>query len=206
MPADSGQQFLSFQPRHQPKEAALLPLHLRGPELCPELGMASPEHSRTSLPLALKESQAFKLKSVHRFMLHTHTHTHTHTHIPPGFLSLHSSFTRAAGTGSLGIGASLTADSTSDPSQIASSASTEILSSLRHKPGPADAGQSSEASQCKGTTREHKGPGLGTGYWQSGHFTCCLGARDELWTCQSWAGLILHQKGQASRSKEACGY
>lgn len=140
------------------------------------------------------------------FLTHTHTRAHTHTHTHTGFLSLHSSFPRATGTGSLGIGASPTADSTSGPSQIASSASTEILSSLSYKPGPADAEQSSEASHCKGTTGEHIGPGLGTGHWQRGDFTCCLAARHELWTCQSWAGLILHQKGQASRSKEACGY
>lgn len=138
--------------------------------------------------------------------LHTHARTHTRTCTHTGFLSLDSHFPRAAGTGSLGIDASPTADSTSGLSQIASSASTEILSSLKYKSGPADAGQSSEASQCKGTTGEHIGPGLGTGHWQSGDFTCCLGARHELWTCLSWAGLILHQKGQASRSKEACGY
>lgn len=56
LPAGSGLQFLSLPPRHQPREAALLPL-LRGPEPCPELAMALLEHSRTTLPLALKESK-----------------------------------------------------------------------------------------------------------------------------------------------------
>lgn len=127
---------------------------------------------------------------------HTRAHPHPPTHTPPGFLSLHSSFPRAAGIGSLGIGASPTAGSASGHSQIASSASTEILSSLRYKPGPADAvGQSSEASHCMGTTGEHIQPGLGPGHCPSWDFTCCLGARDELWTSWSWAGLILHQEG-----------
>lgn len=196
----TGQQFLSLQLRHQPKEAALLPMHLGGLEPCPELGMVSPEHSRTTLPLV----QASKLKSVHKFMLLIYTHTHTHMHAHTSFLSLHSSFPRAAGTGGLGIGASPTAG-TSDPSQIASSASTEIFSSLRYKPGSADAAeQNSEASHSKGTTGEHIGSGLGPGHCQSGDFTCCLGTRHELWTSWSWAGLTLHQEGQARRSKEAC--
>lgn len=74
----TGQQSLSLQLRHQPKEAALLPMHLGGLEPRPELGMVSPEHSRTTLPLV----QASKLKSVHRFMLliYTHTHTYARTH------------------------------------------------------------------------------------------------------------------------------
>lgn len=34
LPVVCGQLFLPFQPRHWPKEAALLELHLRGSELC----------------------------------------------------------------------------------------------------------------------------------------------------------------------------
>lgn len=46
-----------FQPRQRPNKAALLELHLRGPEPCPELGMASPEPSRATLPSTLKGSK-----------------------------------------------------------------------------------------------------------------------------------------------------
>lgn len=100
--------FLPFQPRHWPNKAALLELHLRGPEPCPELGMASPAFQSHSA-LGPERVQAFKLKSVHRFMLLTHTQRCKHTRTD--FLSLHSrSFPKAAGTGSSGIGANPTAD------------------------------------------------------------------------------------------------
>lgn len=59
------------------------------------------------------------------------------------------------------------------------------------EPGPGDAaGQSSEASNCKRITEEHIAPGLGPGHCQSGDFTRCLGARDELWTSLGWAHLV----------------
>lgn len=57
LPAGCGQRFLPFQPRHWPNKAALLELHLRGPEPCLELGMDLPEPSRATVPSALKESK-----------------------------------------------------------------------------------------------------------------------------------------------------